>query len=220
MEEASRQAFLKLFRSFYCRLRPKHDILKIQASPMKHKLRISLHSLQKQGLDFDFNKSNSKELRQVLRDLIDNNDYEIQGHIKAIGDSSYRISGTIKTNINLLCSRCAYEYQHVVDKNFSEDIYIHEKQLRKDKEVRINHFSEQTQNKDFTILNRDLFSLDEFLHELIAVEESPRPVPFPQCEENNDCEHLQNIQAKGILQPERTNSLKDQLQDMLKKDEE
>ncbi len=155
-------------------------------------LNIQLKNIPSKGLEFHFDRQ-SKDLNQILKELIEDNDYYISIHIEPTGDSTYKIKGTIKTQLNLLCSRCAYELKYKVHKKFSEKIIIQQKQQRKEKEVRINHYSEQLQQENFTILNNSLFKLPEFIYEMIAVEEPIRPLGSSQCDQNDTCKNLKKI---------------------------
>ena len=188
-----------------------------KALPMKNKLIIQLKNLPEKGEQFVFDKKSSNDLSSQLQDVIDKNDYFIKVEIHSTGDFTYLIKGHIKTNLNLLCSRCAYEFKYPIDKSFSENIYIQKNQKRRDKEVRINHYSEQSVEEDFTILNDTLFHLDDFIHELIAVEEPQRPVPYPECDQNDNCEHLQKVKKTGIFNEDsKSTALQEKLKSLLK----
>lgn len=183
---------------------------------MKNKFIIQLKNLPEQGLDLVFDKKNSAQLSSKLQDLIGNNDYKINLEIRVTGDFNYRIEGSIQSQLNLLCSRCAYEFQYPIDKKILEDIYIQTDPQRKDRESRINHYSEQSQDENFTILNNTLLYLDNFLYELLAVEEPARPIPYPECDKNDNCKHLQNLQNKDIFHKEKNTTLENKLKNLLK----
>lgn len=180
---------------------------------MKNLLNIQLQNISHKGWTFHFD-SQSKELNKHLKDLIGENDYSINVSIQPEGDSTYKIKGSIKTHLDLLCSRCAYEFKHPVNKDFSEKIIVQKKQQRIEKKVRINHYSEQADQKDFTVLTSNHFKLSDFIHELIAIEEPIRPLPKTQCDQNDNCENLK--QLKTHTDPSHNLVLEDKLKPFLK----
>lgn len=160
---------------------------------MKKDFKINLKSISGKGLDFSYNQK-SQEMTKKLKPLIGDNDYNISLHIQNEGLSSYSISGAIQTHLNLLCSRCAYEFTEPLQKKFKEKIFLQKKQKRKDKEVKSNHFSELMNQDNFITTDQALFDIGEFLHEQIAIEEPLRPLGAKSCDkENFHCEHLENM---------------------------
>ncbi len=162
---------------------------------MKSELKVDLKTLPHKGLDF-FYDQNSGELTKKLKPLIGENDYRIKVYIFAEGRSSYCITGKIQTSINLLCSRCAYEFKEPVNKKFREKIILQKKRMRIDKEVRNNHFSELMSKEDFTLIDNTVFDIGDFLYELIAIEEPIRPLGYKDCD--NDSFHCKNLESMKL----------------------
>ena len=164
---------------------------------MKSKLKIDLHNLSNKGIDFSYSQD-STELTNKLKPLIGDNRYNIKAQIRKNGYSSYIISGKIQTQLNLLCSRCAYEFKEPVNKEFEEKIFLQKRRTRIDKPVRNNHFSELMNREDFTVIDSSTFDLGEFLHEMIAIEEPLRPLGGGKTcdEEHFACEHLEEMKNK------------------------
>ena len=160
---------------------------------MPKDLKVNLNNLSQKGLDFSYNQK-SKEMTDKLRPLIGDNDYDITVHIQDEGLSSYSISGSIQTHINLLCSRCAYEFKGHLNKKFKEKILLQKKLTRIDKEVKSNHFSELMSQENFTLIDKAVFDIGEFLHELIAIEEPVRPLGTKNCDQEGfKCPHLESM---------------------------
>ena len=180
---------------------------------MKNPLTIRLKNIPNKGWEFHFDRQ-SRDLNQVLRDLIADNNYSIDVHIQPTGESTYKIKGVIETHLNLLCSRCAYEFKHKIRKDFSEKIIVQKKQERNEREVRINHYSEQSQQENFTVLNDSLFNLADFIYEMITIEEPIRPLGFSTCDQNDSCENLKNLKATDIFH--KNTSLEEKLKPLLK----
>lgn len=156
---------------------------------MKNPLTVQLKDLPKRGMDFHFTRETG-ELNSVLDDLIGENPYNIQVHICPDGPA-YTIKGDIQTQMNLACARCALDFKHTVKKRFRESLVI---QAEKSRRVA---YSVPIHGEDFcTVLFDSLFSVGDFLHELIAVEEPLRPLGKNICDKNDDCENLIAFRAE------------------------
>ncbi len=174
-----------------------------KAKTMKNTLTVQLKNIPNKGWEYHFDRQ-SKDLNQILEDLIGDNNYSIDIHILPTGESTYKIKGVIQAQLNLLCSRCAYEFKYKIHKPFLENIIIQQKQQRIEKEIRINHYSEQSQQENFTVLNNSLFKLADFIYEMIAIEEPLRPLGSPQCDQNDNCKNLKNIKNTNIFYKDTT----------------
>lgn len=163
---------------------------------MRSELKIDLKKLSAQGLDLSYDQK-SEELSQKLKPLIGENSYTIKASIQSIGSSSYSISGQIQTELNLSCARCAYDFKQAIKKSFKEKIFLQKKLERIDKQIHSNHFSELMNTEEWTITDKTLFDIGEFLHELIAIEEPLRPLGKKSCdEEQSSCENLEKMREK------------------------
>lgn len=163
---------------------------------MRTELQINLKNLSNRGMDLYYNQE-SKELTQRLKSLIGGNNYSIKAHIRNVGHSSYIITGTIQTWLNLLCARCAYEFKEPINKHFEEKIILQKKLTRVDKPIRSNHFSELINTEDFTVTYSALFDIGDFLYELIAIEEPLRPLGAKTCDDDFfHCKHLEKMKQK------------------------
>ena len=180
---------------------------------MKNPLNLQLKNLPHQGWAFHFDRQ-SQDLNRILKDLIGESSYSIDVHIQPIGESAYKIKGVIDTQLDLLCSRCAYEFKHKIYKKFSENIIVQKKQQRKEKEIRINHYSEQSEEENFTLLeDKSLFHLGQFLYELILIEEPLRPLGYSQCDQNDECQNLKKSKEQNVFY--KNTNLQDQLSSFL-----
>ena len=153
---------------------------------MRNPLRIQLKDLPKQGEEFVFTNKTG-ELNQALKDLFGENSYEIQVKLTPSGPF-FKIEGTLVGEMNLNCARCAWGFKYKINKSFSESLMVNPQPARIDKQMKMTVSSEE---KDFcTELSSYSFSFGDFLHELIAVEEPLRPLGKPDCDEHDNCEHL------------------------------
>ena len=161
---------------------------------MKNPLTVQLKDLPKRGVDFHFTRETG-ELNGILDDLIGENPYNIQIHICPDGPA-YTIEGHIQTQMNLACARCALDFKYTVKKHFRENLIVQsEKSRRAACSVPVN------EEGFCTILFDPLFSVGDFLHELIAVEEPLRPLGKSACDSNDDCENLIAFRAETEQKP-------------------
>lgn len=180
-------------------------IFLLKTGRMPKDFKVNLKHLSKKGLNFSFSQKSVK-MTAKLKPLIGDNDYNITLHIQDEGLSSYSISGHIQTHINLLCSRCAYEFKEPLNKTFKEQIMVQKKLTRIDKEAKSNHFSELASQENCTLIDKAVFDIGDFLHELIAIEEPLRPLGTKNCDEESfHCEHLESM--KQILKKKGTGNI-------------
>ncbi len=89
---------------------------------------IMLKELPFEGRDYHYSHE-SKELSPVLKELIQKNDYKVDLHLRPLGNA-FEIAGTIKTKIDLPCSRCGRDTEFPVDDNFREMILVEDQKPR------------------------------------------------------------------------------------------
>ena len=159
---------------------------------------VSLDKVPPEGLRFCFTSS-SKEWTENLKDLLSDNAYQILLNIQPMNSSSleFHITGSIQTNLNLTCARCAVDFQYKIDKEISEKIYIQPKKTKEEIDIPFNANQEMV-----TVLSYSHFDLFQFVHELIAIEEPMRPLGKSSCDLNDECENL--ISIKKDLSPLQT----------------
>lgn len=163
---------------------------------MRSELQIDLTNLPSQGFHISYDQS-FKELHEKLKPLVGENKYQIKISIRPLSSSTYSISGSIQTQLNLLCSRCACDFKESIHKHFEEKIILQKTPERIDKTTRNNHFSELLNTDDFTVIHKPLFNVGDFLHELIAVEEPLRPLGKKECDNPLFlCENLEKMKGE------------------------
>jgi len=160
---------------------------------MKSNLKVELKELPHKGLDLNYSRETTK-LTEKLTPLLGDNDYDIQAHICHAGPSSYVITGEIKTQLSLLCARCAYDFKKPLHKKFKEKIHLQKKLTRIDKNTKSNHFSELVSQENWTLIENSCFEMGDFLYELIAIEEPLRPLRSKTCDDDNSsCKYLEEM---------------------------
>ena len=151
---------------------------------MKDLLTVQLNDLPQQGIDFHFTRE-SGELNGVLKNLIGSNPYDVQVHICPDGPA-YTVKGSIQTQMNLSCARCAFDFKHTINKHFNESLVVQSKQSSR----KVSYSVPFDEEEFCTVLFDSLFSLGDYLHELVAVEEPLRPLGKSSCDKNEECENL------------------------------
>ncbi len=153
-------------------------------------MKIRLNEIPEIGRNYIFNRQTA-ELNTVLEDLIKNNSYDVNFDIKPLNSKDFTVTGTILTQTHEQCSRCAEDFDLLIDKKIREILIPNQEDDRTGKYAKssttlVTADSEET-NMSVTEYSKSEFDLGEFLHEAIALE-----VPFnPFC---TSCKKLRNDQ--------------------------
>ena len=153
---------------------------------MKDPFVISLRELPCRGADFHFTE-NSGAPDRWLKDLIGDNPCRIYVHVRPSGRAVWTVEGSVQTQMNLVCARCAFGFKYRIDKSFCESLILRNKKTQNP--VRSLRFDDN-EEAFCTELLQPFFSLKDFLRELIAVEEPLRPLGKSACDTDDDCENL------------------------------
>lgn len=153
-------------------------------------MKIRLSEIPREGRSYTFSRE-SGELNTVLEDLVQARPYDVEMHIKPIGNA-YEMRGHVKTTVTGVCSLCGWDLEMQVERKF------HEILLEEQEDHRKSHSVHGNQSVDFlgegpsmVSYKGEVFYPGEFVHELIALEE-----PFyPSCGKV-DCEHLEDVRRK------------------------
>ncbi len=158
---------------------------------------VRLKELPKEGVQLEFHRETG-QLNEILRPLIEDQDYHVQLHIGAL-DSLYSVKGTIRTQVVLPCSRCSVDGIHHINLEVNELLLTDQTPLGKGEiTARVNHMADLSgTGPDVIVLPSSNFQVDEFIHELIALNQPLHPLSKPDCDEA--CENLLEAYAKGWL---------------------
>lgn len=143
-------------------------------------MKIHLNEIPEAGRNYTFDKKTA-EFNSVLQDLIDDNIYNVSLDIKPLNTKDFTITGFISTKTLAQCSRCAEDFDFLINKKINE-ILIPE--LQDDKTGKYAKTSATLTTSDSNETNvsvseysKQQFDLGEFIHEAIALE-----LPFnPHC---------------------------------------
>jgi len=143
---------------------------------------IMLRELPPEGREYKYDRE-SGELNDILKDLIDQNDYAVKLTVRPIGNA-FDVQGEIKTAMDLQCSLCAIDFQFPVNQKFHEVLVINDPLDKGDQLTKANHSSEWDPSQpEGVYLEAPRLSVGEFIHELVGIAEPMRPLGRPSCEE-------------------------------------
>ena len=165
-------------------------------------LKIHLKEIPDEGENFSFSRSTG-ELNKTLEDILGQGDYEIQFSITPVGEA-YELKGHFTAEMDLVCSRCAFDFNSKLEEDFHEILVISEELPRNGHMGRTNHSSEGflQEGPFFNELRSPYFSISNFTHEIMALSEPLNPTGKENCDEN--CENYQKALAEGWLKKEES----------------
>ncbi len=165
----------------------------------KSELTINLNEVHEDGESYTFTRK-SGELNEALKDIVGKGDYEIELTITPIGDA-YELKGRFKADMNLVCSRCAFDFNNEISEEFHELLMVSKELPRTGQMSKTNHSTEGlSEGPFFNEIRSSVFSLSDFAHEVIALAEPLNPTGKENCDEN--CENLKKAYSEGWLKEE------------------
>ncbi|MEO0334769.1 MAG: DUF177 domain-containing protein [Pseudomonadota bacterium] len=154
---------------------------------------IVLTEIPEEGRKLHYTSENG-ELDDVLRDVVGNHSYDIKLFVSPMGNA-YSVTGTLKTRMDLVCSKCAMDFAHSVSEKVDEIFVIEDERPRTAKSARVNHSNElDFSGPECTELSSPVLKVGEYVREIIALSEPIRPLGGPECETSESCPNL--VEAK------------------------
>lgn len=152
-------------------------------------MKIRLKEIPQEGRQYTFDRV-SGELNESLADIVGDRAYDVQFHIKPIGNA-YEMRGNLTTTVLETCSHCGYEFDLPISRKINEVLFEEESGHRKSHSVHGNQSVDfSPEGPAMTPIHGDVFDAGEFVHEMIALEE-----PFyPICGPNNKCLHADEVE--------------------------
>jgi uncharacterized protein len=154
-------------------------------------MKIRLNEIPEEGRDYLFDRQ-SGELTENLSDLIGDHAYEVKMFIKPVG-TAYQMNGRVHSTFNEVCSKCGYDFELPITKDFREFI-INEKDTdhRKSQSVHGNQSVDFLDDKlSMTTVSGNIFDPGEYAHESLALAE---PL-YPTCGQGGTCLHQEEADA-------------------------
>lgn len=157
---------------------------------------VYLDEIRREAVEFHFDRKDTW-LAETLKPLIGNKEFNIRIQITPHGNSgSYSIEGRIQTEMELLCSRCAFDFVQPIVEEFHEFLMVDENYIPENSgQITPSELAAPycTTLKDYE------FKIDEFIHEILVLAEPLQPLGKENCDEN--CENYQVAIEKGWLTP-------------------
>lgn len=158
-------------------------------------LKLNLNEVGLEPLDFTTNRAYG-ELNEVLRDLIEDQDYQVSLSVQKLGNA-YMAKGTFETKLPLVCSDCGGDYLHPLKSSFEELLVIQDAYKKGDQAARNNHAHEwEPDQPQCTYLETNVLDLGELFHEQMALLEPSRPQG--DVDPTHHCEDLSQIQREWL----------------------
>lgn len=146
---------------------------------------IRLMEIPEEGKSFELN-SQTKELNEILADLIGNTAYKTHFFIKPLNSKDYMLTGTIETAVPDQCSRCGLDFNFKIKKSFQEVIIPHQYTPRDAQFSKVNHLSDSNEQEISVIeYQNSMFDIGEYLHEIIGL--SIPLNPAPEVDDKDQC---------------------------------
>jgi|GEM_PF-1443763 len=155
---------------------------------MKNHCVIKLNEIPVEGRNYIYNRKTA-ELNVALQDLIKNNPFDVVLDIKPLNTKDFTITGSVITKTQEQCSRCAEDFDFVINKKINEILIPSQEDDRTGKYAKTSGVltTADSAETSFSVseYTKQQFDLGEFIHEAIAIE-----VPFnPYC---SICKKLNN----------------------------
>ena len=126
-------------------------------------------------------------------------DIRITPHVDS---NCYSVEGTVKSALDLICSRCAIDFKFPVNSKINDILLVKDEANRNEHYVSGGQINSADLDGPFcTLLSSNNFNLSEFIHEIIALAEPYRATAKENCDDS--CAHYQMALSKGWL---KTNS--------------
>lgn len=138
-------------------------------------MKIRLNEIPEDGRSYIINRKTG-ELNEVLRDLIQNNPYEVDLYIRPLNSKDYTVTGTIQTKTPAECSLCAEDFDLEINKKVNEILIPNQLDDRTGKYAKTSVVTDSELSIAVTEYEKMEFELGEYLHEAVALE-----VPFNPC---------------------------------------
>ncbi len=148
-------------------------------------MKINLSDIPENGRDYHWNRK-TKELDAVISDLIDNNPYQVEFHVRPMNSRDFELTGNLKAASKEQCSRCGIEFKFDIVEKFHSILIPEQPQDRNGKYARVNHISESIEVGPTVAEypSNFMFDIGEYIHEVIALAVPFNPAPIEDAKGN------------------------------------
>ncbi len=157
-------------------------------------MKLKLNEIPDEGREYIYTKETG-ELNEDLRDLIENNSYQVSFFIKPLNSDDFMLNGTVTTKTKEICSLCGETFHFPTTAKLNEIIIPKPpSEKEREKQSKANHISEQDENApSVSEYKGEVFEIGDLVHEAIALS-----IPFnpkPEKNDKGDC----SVCLKSIL---------------------
>lgn len=151
-----------------------------------NKSRIRLNDIPPEGKDFHWDNA-SKELNEILKDLIQSEDFTVKFSIRPMNHRDFMMTGNIVTQSPESCSLCAMDFKFPIRVAINEILIPYQPEERTSQYARVNHVSDAPDNGPQAVQydENEQFDMGAYVHEAIGL-----AIPFnpkPETKANGDC---------------------------------
>ena len=138
-----------------------------------------------EGRTFVYSPEATPELSGALEEVFGNNPWKVEIFVQPAGDA-YRITGLIRGERDLLCSRCAADVKFQVQEKIDEFFSIFSNgPIRIEQSSRVNHQSDlHGSGADWTCLEGETLNLGEYFREIVLANEPLKVLKTPPCDQS------------------------------------
>ncbi len=132
-------------------------------------MRINLAEIPPDGRSYIWT-SQTRELNPVLKDLIGSIPYHTEFFIKPLNSRDFEMSGSIRTEMPEVCSRCGLDFNLRINEKFRNILIPRQEDDRTGHYARVNHVSEVLEGGPEALEYEGVsFEMGEYLHEVVAL---------------------------------------------------
>lgn len=156
----------------------------------KDRVIIRLADIPQEGRDYNYDRETG-EFDLALRDLIDSNPYQIDFFIRPAGNV-YEVTGTVKTSLTRVCSKCGYDVTITVNTKIHEILFPKIEDTKGDTQSKSGFLSRNAdENLEVTYITNGMLNAEDMIHEIIALSDPA----FPTCGKDR-CDNIDEIERK------------------------
>lgn len=143
-------------------------------------MKINLKEIPSEGREYICNQRTG-EFSESLSDLVNTEPYTIHFLVRPLGNI-FEVSGDIKTQLGLICSRCAADFKMPIELKLNELLVPGEKLPRTGKEAKVNHISELDYSGPSTsVFESALFDMGPLVRDVVVLSEPNIPICDKDC---------------------------------------
>lgn len=130
-------------------------------------MKIRLTDISKDGRTYHFDRQTA-DLNAALADLIQNQDYIIDFHLRPLNTKTFEMKGSLKAYVASLCSKCGEDFTLEVSRPFHEILTPAQPSERTGRYSR-THVSDDDAISNYEYPDDMMFDVSEYFHEILGI---------------------------------------------------